>query len=283
MKSFRSYKKYHHKYGIVKVTPFTGKAFLGVAIILLFTAVTLELTTPRLYDATRTGYASSLLTRIHGLDWKSFPLLSRLTTHPAPSPMDNSFSHNNITSTVFWAGEGADASNGYIANEASAWDEQWAAHYGGLDNPSKRSGYYPAGFTPKENPFYVALPYNDISASSARKKSAINCLTYAANKEKNYSWCKNIWVKIRHNQKIVYAQWEDVGPFEEDDVNYVFGRTMPKNKFGAHAGIDVSPAVRDYLGLNDVDKVDWSFVLAEDVRAGPWRQVVSSSLGSSLN
>lgn len=32
--------------------------------------------------------------------------------------------------------------------------------------------------------------------------------------------------------------------------------------------MDVSPAVRDYLGLSGIDKVDWQFVEFEDVPEG---------------
>jgi hypothetical protein len=32
----------------------------------------------------------------------------------------------------------------------------------------------------------------------------------------------------------------------------------------------VSPAVRDYLGLEDTDVTDWKFVDFKDVPPGPW-------------
>ena len=69
--------------------------------------------------------------------------------------------HENITATVFWIGEPGSEENGYIPNNSSAWDDLWLQHYGGVDDPSNRNGYFPANFTPKENPFYIALPYND--------------------------------------------------------------------------------------------------------------------------
>jgi hypothetical protein len=37
------------------------------------------------------------------------------------------------------------------------------------------------------------------------------------------------------------------------------------------AGLDVSPAVRDYLGLQPTDVTDWRFVDTADVSPGPWR------------
>jgi hypothetical protein len=35
--------------------------------------------------------------------------------------------------------------------------------------------------------------------------------------------------------------------------------------------LDVSPAVRDYLGLAPTDVTDWQFVEVRDVPPGPWR------------
>lgn len=189
--------------------------------------------------------------------------------------------HSNITTTIFWAGEEADASNGYISNAPSAWDEQWVTHFGGVDSYSNRNGYWPAGFTPKENPFYFALPYSDFTNSGTRKSTAGSCLNSTNPALASYSWCKNTWIAIHHNGKTAYAQWEDVGPYEEDDVAYVFGTAAPKNSRGAKAGLDVSPAVRDYLGLGDVDRADWQFVGVGNVPTGPWTQIITTNKGYS--
>jgi hypothetical protein len=91
------------------------------------------------------------------------------------------------------------------------------------------------------------------------------------------SMCKNQWIKIIHGSKIAYAQWEDVGPFEENDYLYVFGTARPHNRLNANAGLDVSPAVEGLLGLNGRDTVDWQFVDAASVPDGPWKQVVTTS------
>ncbi len=190
--------------------------------------------------------------------------------------------HASIITTIFWVGEPADADNGYIPNMASAWDGQWEKHYGGVDNPDKRAGYRPAAFVPKENPFYFALPYDDISDSGKRKSSATDCPNYPSMKSQAYSWCKNGWIAVRFGGKTAYAQWEDVGPFEENDTSYVFGYAKPTNTDGVNAGLDVSPAVRDYLGLEDVNKCDWTFVPAGGVPSGPWSKTVTTSLGYSI-
>jgi len=194
---------------------------------------------------------------------------------PAPVVTPPTGLHSNITTTIFWVGEAAGPDNAGISNAESAWDGNWEAHYGGFDDPDNRNGYYPAGFTPLENPFYFALPYNDLDDNGDRKASASNCPNVGG----SISWCKNAWIKITKGSKVAYAQWQDVGPLKEDDVAYVFGTATPANTWGAKAGLDVSPAVRDYLGLADVDKVSWVFVSASAVPAGPWKQIVTTSPG----
>jgi hypothetical protein len=88
------------------------------------------------------------------------------------------------------------------------------------------------------------------------------------------SVCKGHWLEIRHGLKTCYAQWEDVGPFCTDSAGYVFGDERPSPNVNHGAGIDVSPAVRDYLGLGSLDLVDWRFVELSEVSAGPWSQYI---------
>lgn len=183
--------------------------------------------------------------------------------------------HKNISTTYFWAGEEADKDNGDISNLPSAWDDDWTKHFGGVDSPKRRDGYFPSKFTPKENPFYFALPYNDFN-SKGNQKNDPEALAIWDKPKSGDSMCKNQWIKITKGGKTVYAQWEDVGPFGEDDKAYVFGGATPKSKENSHAGLDVSPAVHDYLGLSDVDKTDWQFVDADQVPDGPWKKIVTT-------
>ncbi len=202
---------------------------------------------------------------------------------PTPAPAPVLGNHDAVVTTVFWAGESAGDDNSYIANAASAWDEQWEQHYGGVDDPDARSGYLPAAFTPNENPFYFALPYSDITDSSRRRATAKSCPNSNNTSLLNYSWCKNAWIAVQFGSKIVYAQWEDVGPYQSNDFDYVFGTSKPKNRVDVGAGLDISPAVRDYLGVGDVSRTSWRFVAADKVPAGPWKQIVTSSRGDSIN
>ena len=50
----------------------------------------------------------------------------------------------------------------------------------------------------------------------------------------------------------------------------MFGNDRPKPNLNKGAGLDVSPAVRDYLGMNDTDVTDWRFVEFSEVPRGPW-------------
>jgi hypothetical protein len=192
--------------------------------------------------------------------------------------------HTGIRTTVFWVGETANADNGGIPNAESAWDDHWLSHYGGVDAPQPRTGNLPAGFVPQENPYYFALPYNDISEQGSRKPSADKCLpTNTTSKSDRHSWCKNSWIAISYHGKTAYAQWEDVGPFEEDDSRYVFGEARPRNTQGEKAGLDVSPAVQGYLGIKDVDNTAWRFVKPTDVPEGPWKARITRSVGYTVD
>jgi len=50
----------------------------------------------------------------------------------------------------------------------------------------------------------------------------------------------------------------------------VFGDERPLQNVNHGAGIDVSPAVRDYLGLGSLGLVDWRFIEEAEVPIGPW-------------
>ena len=65
--------------------------------------------------------------------------------------------------TLFWVGEPSTDENDFIPNDQSYWDKDWQANYGGVDDPVQRNKHWPAGFTPKQNPFYVALPYGEFT------------------------------------------------------------------------------------------------------------------------
>ena len=182
--------------------------------------------------------------------------------------------HTNITVSVFWIGEKPTERNP-TPNLASSWDTNWQKNYGGYDNPdpAHRTGYLPKAFTPRLNPFYIALPYNDCINHKLHKPEAKSIIPWfkRVNPRPGKTSCKGRWIKIVRNNKICYAQWEDCGPFFTDDYNYVFKNQRPKNKQNQNAGLDISPAVRDYMGIKSGSKVHWRFIdFSEVPKVGPW-------------
>lgn len=176
----------------------------------------------------------------------------------------------DIVATIFWIGE-APTANNPTPNHASSWDTKWQINYGGYDDPNREARAYdfrPKAFVPKLNPFYIALPFND--KYTPQFKSRIPWAGKRAPCPVSGSYCRGTWIAIRYGNKTCFAQWEDCGPFEKADVDYVFGNARPKNAQNNGAGIDVSPAVRDYLGMSSGAAVDWRFCTEEEVPDGPW-------------
>lgn len=194
-----------------------------------------------------------------------------------------------IVTTVFWVGELA-AQNNPVHNLSSSWDMNWKSSFGGYDDPNNRvglpgGGSIPKAFTPKENPFYFALPYND-RQSVGFKPEADKVIPWFKTETRlrgtNESVCRDRWIAIRKvlpngTHRVCYAQWSDVGPFRTDHWEYVFGNERPRPNLNKGAGLDVSPAVRDYLGISSTDVVDWCFVEWNDIPDGPWGMLGSNN------
>ena len=182
---------------------------------------------------------------------------------------------HDIVATIFWVGEKPTARNP-TPNHMSAWDMEWEKNFGGYDNPDaeKRDGYLPENFVPGLNPFYIALPYNDLQRGGGTKASARSVIPWYDREfeRPGKTIIHGRWVAIRSGRTVCYAQWEDVGPFETDDWPYVFGDERPKTKGNGGAGIDLSPAVRDYLGMGSRGVCDWRFVDENEVPDGPWKR-----------
>ena len=183
----------------------------------------------------------------------------------------------NIVTTVFWVGESA-GQNNPVDNFSSSWDLNWMRTYGGFDNPNAEGrrklpdgGTIPGTFVPQQNPFYVALPYNDVMGG--RHKSEARKVIPWFNtifEQEGKSVCRDRWLMIRKGGRVCYAQWADCGPFRTDHWAYVFGNERPVWNLNRGAGLDVSPAVRDYLGMGNMDVVDWKFIEYSDIPQGPW-------------
>jgi hypothetical protein len=180
---------------------------------------------------------------------------------------------NNIVTTTFWVGESASVNNP-VHNYASSWDLNWSANFGGFDNPNPgaRRNFVPIGFIPQQNPFYCALPYNDVTRGATKPEARVVIPWFKDEFEREgQSVCRDRWVRVRNRAgKDCYMQWSDCGPFRTDHWQYVFGDERPKPNLNQGAGLDISPAVRDFLGLSGTDVTDWQFVDFKDVPRGPW-------------
>jgi hypothetical protein len=195
-----------------------------------------------------------------------------LQKNPLTPPGDKYPWHLQIVTTVFWIGESTTANNP-VPNRSSAWDINWARSFGGSDSPEPggRIGFLPAKFVPGQNPFYLALPYNDVSGGRT-KAEAYTVIPWfrEAFVKSGQSVLKGRWVAVRKGNLVCYAQWEDVGPFRSDHWTYVFGNDRPRHNLNRGAGLDISPAMRDYLKLGTTDATDWRFVDFAEVPPGPW-------------
>ena len=187
----------------------------------------------------------------------------------------------HVTCTIFWIGEKPTARNP-TPNCKSSWDQKWAENFGGYDDPDPANRianhatgeFRPKGFVPKLNPFYIALPYNDVQGWGRHKPEASRVIPWFSRlrPEPGKTVCKGRWVQIYNGSRSCYAQWEDCGPWVTDDWEFVFGNKPPKTKQNGAAGIDLSPSVRDYLQLRSGQKVHWRFVEAAQVPYGPWKK-----------
>jgi len=181
---------------------------------------------------------------------------------------------HDIVTTFFWIGEGATSYSDSTVFK-SAWDSSWTQNYGGEDNPTKRVASdkmggtsLPKRFAPTLNPFYVALPFNDVKYPELARKYVPWWNQKKWEEAPYVSQCKGRWIMIEYNGRVCFAQWQDVGPIRYDHVRYVFGDERPTRH--SRAGLDISPAIKDYLGLNSNETTNWRFVEDTEVPYGPW-------------
>jgi hypothetical protein len=207
--------------------------------------------------------------------------------------------HTSIVATTFWVGEVFDPNADDGSQVLSTYDEDWMGSYGGCDGvvvggecrTERRvaaNGYFPTSMTPRQNPFYLDVPFDDVNDpwAAARRAEVVpwakdpGWVQKLADPEQ--SIMKNRWVAVRNGSAVCYGQIQDAGPGEYDDAEYVFGTddARPVNKRYNGAGMDVSPAMNGCLAFTELngenDRVDWWFVDDADVPPGPWRTVVTT-------
>lgn len=214
------------------------------------------------YDPTTTDSYSSHIRTPSSSDDFVFTNFSRRAKNTYPWK-------TGIITTMFWIGEGG-SSISSTDNKSSSWDENWVSSNRGGDNPYDRNGYNPAGHAPTLNPFYIALPFNDLAFPDKARRWLPSGWYRRPKDGKQVSACKDRWIQIKNAQgRSCYAQWEDVGPLRYDHAEYVFGSDRPDTY--TRAGLDVSPAVAQYLNIDGKNRItSWRFVDDEDVPPGAW-------------
>jgi hypothetical protein len=181
--------------------------------------------------------------------------------------------HHGINATQFWCGESA-KSGGGISNARSAYDSAWMAHFGGVDlpSPAARRNFVPASFRPHLNPWYAALPFSDVDSNGHTKRIARQIPWFMERfRRDGLSIMLGTWLECRHGGRVCYLQVGDAGPFRTDSFAYCFGNARPDPNRNGDAGIDLSPAAYQFLGLTDTQSVDWRFCSSANVPIGPWR------------
>ncbi|MQW75315.1 hypothetical protein GHK92_05460 [Nocardioides sp. dk4132] len=206
--------------------------------------------------------------------------------------------HTRIVATTFWVGEIFDPDAPDGSQMISTYDDNWYANYGGCDGQIrrgvcrterrfKRDGWFPRHMTPKQNPFYLDLPYDDLNDKIGFRRRG-EVIPWASRPryaglvgDRDVSLMKNRWVQIRSRGRTCYGQIQDAGPGKYHDARYVFGHrdARPASKRYNNAGMDVSPALNGCLRFRSLngkrDRVDWRFVDARDVPRGPWKRIVT--------
>jgi len=245
-----------------------SKAFIAALLLASFLVPVASATTTPSFEEQALRLRQSVLLRVE-------PRLTQPPRSQSHARVGNSRRYpwkNNIVTTVFWVGEQL-TENNPVPNCKSSWDVKWAKNFGGYDNPDPRArrGYIPARFIPRQNPFYIALPYNDVTRGSTKPEAPRVIPWFRESFVKaGRTVLKGRWVAVRHRGREAYGQWEDCGPFRTDHWQYVFGNQRPLPNLNQGAGLDVSPAIRDYLGLRGKDLCDWRFVEFSEIPRGPW-------------
>lgn len=234
--------------------------------------------------------------------------------------------HTGIVATTFWVGEVFDGSRADGSQVCSTYDADWAyqwsgigsghvpadgiacsgARLGGCDGVPGEDGhgceterrtaandFFPSVLVPRENPFYLDLPYDDLHDPIGFAQRC-DVIPWAADPgyagrcdDPTFSFMKNRWVALSGpNGETCYGQIQDAGPSHDElyhDAAYVFGGgdVQPSQGQFNNAGLDVSPALNGCLGFaeldGDNDRVDWRFVDDDQVPTGPWTKVVTTS------
>jgi hypothetical protein len=188
------------------------------------------------------------------------PTFGKSATLEPSKPKETLFSmftryplHKDIQTTVFWCGEKPYRHD--PGNLRSAYDPNWLIHHA------------------NENPFYAAVPYCDLDKGHTKPEAASQVPWFRQRFQADgVSVMKGHWIEIWHGQQRCFARIQDCGPYRSDDADYVFRNARPLPHANNSAGLDVSPAVQQFLRLSGLDVCSWRFVNDSEVPPGPWNR-----------
>ena len=196
------------------------------------------------------------------------PTTSRFSSSRYPWKTD-------IVTTVFWIGEHADR------EQSRSESQEFLGLATGRAITAVTTAPIPHGGTTTSRSissrgrirFTVALPYNDVTHGQFKPEAR----DWSFRGFDRHSCSRGIrFAKIAGSRSA-----EAIGSATRNGkivgrsaptISNTFSRTNARRPNLNHgAGLDVSPAVRDYLGLRTDVLTDWQFVEVRDVPPGPWR------------
>jgi hypothetical protein len=114
---------------------------------------------------------------------------------------------------------------------------------------------------PEAESFYIALPYNDVTHGQFKPEAPLVIPWFKQSYTgPGQSVCRQSLDCHSQRESPLLRAMGGLRPVSHDHFQYVFGNERPKPNLNHGAGLDVSPAVRDYLGLAPTDVADWQFV-----------------------
>ena len=179
----------------------------------------------------------------------------------------------NVGTIVFWVGEEQSAGKTSPQHQ-SVWDKDWLKNFGGVDTPESaaRHDYIPVSFVPGQNPFYCALPYNDVEHGQFKPEAPTVIPWFKQDIRSRVNLCARIaGSPYARGIESATRNGKIAARFAPTISTDVFQNERPTQNASHDAGLSVSPAVRDHLGLAPAEVTDWRFVEVSDVPPGPWR------------
>jgi len=176
----------------------------------------------------------------------------------------------SIVTTVFWVGEQAGGNN--RSKLQKFLDFNWSENYAEPILRFQRTAQlHPNCFYSQAKPLLLCFTVHDVTHGQFKPEAPLVIPWFKHEYRGRGSRYAEIDGLPFVRQSHLLCAMGRLRSVSHDHFQYVFGNERPKPNLNHGAGLDVSPAVRDYLGLAPTDVTDWQFVEVRDVSSGPWR------------